>query len=715
MFLIITPSQFSEALLPLKQHKESTGMLTSIVTLEKAFQDYSGRDEAEKVKRCIEDYHRQQYIRYVMLVGDFSIFPVRYTVTDRKSDAALNTAFYPTDLYYSALYKADGSFDDWDGNKNGYYGELFGECHSGPVNVDNVSLEPVVAVGRIPASNAEEVTRYVNKIINYETNAYKESSKKRAMLMATHDWLSDACKVNERIAEEYLTDYECVRMNTEGCLCSSDRVLASDKITDMINRGIDIVNYIGFGDPGSLTIPEGPWKAADAAQLTNSKLPIMCVSIGSTSVAAAHPPYSPYVDINGESHPGLGRGEIFEQLPPQPACRQRVRNADGDLATNLTVRSEHGAIAYIGGTTGMQMYEPTEYFFQSVQASQTIGEAWQGMIRRFYKVQGLPGKLNQQYWFAVAKVHQPWRTMLFGDPSLRIRGAASGKWFDRQITRTDLVSSEAPALGVLRDKLYMSWKGKTGPNLWFSVFDGERWSAHRVTSDDHDSSGAPALAAYKNKLYMVWKGKESDPLIWFSTFDGAVWTRQRITRADRSASFNPSLAVYEGKLYMAWKARGNYPQLWHSYYDGDWSPQKMILEDHGASSAPALVVFQDKLYMFWRGKADAQIWYSVTENSILSDFDEARWSPGRVVDPKFETSDAPALAVYRDKLYMVWKGNGQARYSVFDGDSWTPQQEVGAASGISKAPALAVYDDKLFMTWGDSDQQLWLSYFYVSP
>ncbi len=706
MLLIITPSQFSEALLLLKQHKVNTGLLTSIITLEKIYQDYSGRDEAEKIKRCIEDYHRQQSIRHVMLVGDFATFPVRYTVTDRKSDAAMNTSFCPTDLYYAALYKKDGSFDDWDGNRNGYFGELFGECHSGPVNVDDVSLDPVVAVGRLPVATEEEVVRYVNKVIRYETDAYKESSRKKAMLMATHDWLSDACKVNERIAGEYLTDYDCIKMNTEGCICSSDRVLASEKITDMINRGVDLVNYIGFGDTGTFTIPGEPWSVADAAQLTNTKLPVMCVSIGSTSVVSAFPPYSPYTDIYGESHPGLNRGEVFEETPPQPACLQRVRNADSDLATNLTVRTEHGAAAYVSGLNGMQMYEPTEYFFQSVKGSYTVGQAWQGMIKRFYEKQGIPGKLNQQYWFAVAKAHQPWKTMLFGDPSLRMQGAGGGRWFEKQVTRTDLGSSEAPALGTLRDKLYMAWKGKTGPNLWYSVFDGERWSAHRVTSEDHDSSGSPALTAYKGKLYMVWKGKESDPLIWYSVFDGAVWTRQRITRADRSASFNPSLAVYDNKLYMVWKARGGDPQLWYSYYDGDWSPQRTVGADHGASGAPALVVFRDKLCMFWKGKADALIWSSV--------FDGSDWSPAAVISTEFEISDAPALAVYKDKLYMAWKGNGQAWFSVFDGSAWSPKRAVEAAAGISKAPALAVYDDKLLMTWRDPDQQLYYSY-YVSP
>jgi hypothetical protein len=705
MFLIITPSRFSEALTTLKRHKESTGLLTSIITLEKIYQYYSGKDEAEKVKRCIEDYHRQQSIRYVMLVGDFAAFPVRYTVTDHKSDAAMNTAFYPTDLYYSALYKADGSFDDWDGNKNGYFGELFGECHSGAINVDNVSLEPVVAVGRIPVSTEEEVARYVSKVISYETNVNNETSKRKALLTATHDWLNDACKVNERIAGKYLTDYECIKMNTKECLCVSDRVLTSDKITDMINSGVDLVNYIGFGDPENLAIPGKPWTAVDAAQLTNSKLPVVCVSVGSTSIATSFPPYSPYTDSNGESHPGLNRGEIFEQTPPQPACFQRVRNAETDLATNLTVRTEHGAAAYIGGVVGMQMYEPTEYLFQSVQDSKTVGEAWQGMIRLFYKKQGLPGKLNQQYWFAMAKAHQPWRTMLFGDPSLRMRGAKSGEWFDQQITRTNIESSEVPAIGVLRDKLYMVWKSKTNANLWFSVYDGERWSAHSVTSESYDSSGAPALAAYKDKLYMVWKAKGADTQLCCSSFDGD-WTPQIITGSDHGASGAPALAVFRDKLYMAWKGKTD-SLIWFSDFDGtSWSPAKAAGAGFAASDTPSLAVYEDELYVVWKGKADSYIWFSI--------FNESNWTPACITSYEFETLDAPALAIYKGKLYMAWKGiyGSHAWYSVFNGRSWSMRE---TNLEITKTPVIAEYDDKLFIVWRDPGQQLCYSYFYESP
>src|SRR5665647_1146430 len=104
MLLIITPSGFLSAVTPLKIHKDQTGILTTIVTLENVYRDYTQWDKAEKVKCCIADHQKQGY-RFVMLVGDSDTFPVRFTKTDRYDPNAFNTAFYPTDLYYAALYK----------------------------------------------------------------------------------------------------------------------------------------------------------------------------------------------------------------------------------------------------------------------------------------------------------------------------------------------------------------------------------------------------------------------------------------------------------------------------------------------------------------------------------------------------------------------------------------------------------------------------------
>jgi len=416
MLLIITPSGFLSAVTPLKIHKDQTGILTTIVTLENVYRDYTQGDKAEKVKCCIADHQKQGY-RFVMLVGDSDTFPVRFTKTDSYDPNAFNTAFYPTDLYYAALYKQDGSFDNWDANNNGYYGELNGETHTGPINIDQVNLVPTVAVCRVPASTLDEVDRYVKKVIHYEQQSYGANWVKSTLLMATDDWFADACKVQQRIAENYL------KGDTNTILCTEAGNLTSSAITQKFNLGVVLVGYIGHGDVSELQIPGDYWGVHNIPQLTNVDcLPVMPVAACSTGAFATAPPYSPYVDVNNVDHKGVVNGEIFTSVPPQPSCLQTLTDPDKDLATNLTVRTSAGVIAYLGGITGMQMYEPVEYFIQGLPKFVTVGEAWQWMIQRFYEVQGLPGSLSKPDWFEVARAHQPWKYMLFGDPSLRIAG-----------------------------------------------------------------------------------------------------------------------------------------------------------------------------------------------------------------------------------------------------------------------------------------------------
>jgi len=418
MLLIITPSKYVPAIRRLKAHKEQTGIKTEIFTLEHIWEDYHEGDLAERVKRSIYEAHQYSFdpkLSFVMLVGDADTFPVRYTKTDRNDLNAFNVAFYPTDLYYAGLYK-NGNFDNWDANHNGYYGELSGA--TGTINVDNVNMGPSVAVGRVPASTLTEVETYVSKIITYEWNA-SGSWAQKAVLFATHDWKADACRVQERIAKDYLKEYQCRVYSSMGSPCPSAGTLSAAGITNCFNNGVGLIGYIGHGQTDALQIPSGYWGTSNIPQLKNTDcLPIMAVAACSTAEFTTLPPYGSYVDVNGVKHNGTNQGEKFTAPPPQPSCLQTLIDPDNDLATQLTVRTKAGVIAYLGGVTGMQSYEPVEYFFQGLVKQKTVGAAWQWMVRHYYAVQHNPE------WVTVARVHQPWKYMLFGDPSLRIGGVA---------------------------------------------------------------------------------------------------------------------------------------------------------------------------------------------------------------------------------------------------------------------------------------------------
>jgi hypothetical protein len=168
--LILTPQEFKLPLMLFSSHKDATGMPTLIVTVEEINTNpayASGRDIQEKIK-----------------------LPVRYT---RGGDSVTSGHFYaPSDLYYANLVnKADtdswdnpdtGLFDDWDRNRNNFIGEMGrkdGQARNwGELNVDAVDLKPDVAVGRLPVSNAAELSTLLAKIIVYEQQRRQPLSKR---------------------------------------------------------------------------------------------------------------------------------------------------------------------------------------------------------------------------------------------------------------------------------------------------------------------------------------------------------------------------------------------------------------------------------------------------------------------------------------------------------------------------------------------------------
>ena len=196
---IITPELFSEALQPLVDHKNSYGVETTLKTLENIYSEYDGFDEAEKIKFFIKDAIESWGIQYVLLVGGLNSiiyakprdnpnigvsgwhFPVRYSNVRDGGDPG-----FPCDLYYADIYKEGGAFEDWDSDEDGVLGEYPDDV------IDHV---PDVAVGRLAASDATEVSEVVNKIITYETTAYGSDWFKK-MVVYSGDGFLDQFDIN---------------------------------------------------------------------------------------------------------------------------------------------------------------------------------------------------------------------------------------------------------------------------------------------------------------------------------------------------------------------------------------------------------------------------------------------------------------------------------------------------------------------------------------
>ena len=248
--LIICPSKFEDELQPLVEHKENHGIKTIVMTTENIYSQYNGRDEAEKIKYAIKDAIEQYGIKYVMLVGGLSslissdtwLVPVRYVKLDDNSRTEYS---YISDLYFADIYKyEDGKpvFDDWDSNGNGIFAEWWMK------GKDELDLYPDVYLGRLACRNEKEVQYLVNKIIEYENNAYGSEWFKRVLLVAG-DTFNDAQgwyegEIATAKTAEYLSDFEAVK------IWYSEGNLNQKNVVSAFSQGEGFVHFSGHGSPG---------------------------------------------------------------------------------------------------------------------------------------------------------------------------------------------------------------------------------------------------------------------------------------------------------------------------------------------------------------------------------------------------------------------------------------------------------------------------------
>ena len=265
--LIIAPSEFSDALQPLVEHKNSHNVKTILVTTAEIYGGTyftpQGRDDAEKIKYFIKDAIEQWGIKYVMLVGGLTSLisgqewyvPVVYVHNEDASEPK-----YISDLYYADIYDADGNFSSWDTNDNGVYGEwrMTGK--------DKIDGYPDVYVGRLACRNVKEVQTVVNKIITYESTPSDPSWFKR-LILAGGDTFNDISGHNYlegEVATQQTADYLSDKGFEPIKLWWSLGNLKQSNVVSEISKGAGFVHFSGHGSPGM-------WMAKDFTQDPHGK------------------------------------------------------------------------------------------------------------------------------------------------------------------------------------------------------------------------------------------------------------------------------------------------------------------------------------------------------------------------------------------------------------------------------------------------------------
>jgi hypothetical protein len=424
--VIVVPDEFQALLEPYAQHRRQQ-LPTTVVSLQQALKDTAGSDDPERLKRFLFDRFKEQRIGYVLLVGDADIMPVRYMVLDRVTAAAFDYAFYPSDLYYADLAKADGTFEDWNGRRDsfhaGYFGEVRGEKNKqDAINYDQIDYRPEIAVGRWPVNTDAEIKIVVAKSIAYESSIdQRPSEKPRLALLSVGGWV-DSRGTMDRAAtlmsgwtpeRRYYSD----RARKDGTP-PPDR----EQLTRLLNDGVEVVMHAGHGQDDQW---ERCFSSQDLKDLHNAgQLPVMLSAGCSTARFATLPPYEAYVDVKGAEHRGTNFGEAFTTPPPPPAPYQRGRFNPTGLGEQLLRKGPDGAVVYIGCNTGSQPCGLTllEGFATAAaqKSNRRVGDCWVSAVRFYYERERLEHLQPTSDWYPPSIFFQAMKFMFYGDPSLKM-------------------------------------------------------------------------------------------------------------------------------------------------------------------------------------------------------------------------------------------------------------------------------------------------------
>jgi len=236
--VIISPSEYSDELQPLMNHKNSYEVKTIIKTTETIYTEYQGVDETEKIKYFIKDAIENWGITNVLLVGSIDKLPIRTTYAGFWGENDVLT-----DLYYADIYNDTGGFCSWDGNNNGIFGEVKHEHHQ-TYDIDSLDLFPDVNIGRLACVDENEVNIIVDKIIHYETDTYGKNWFNNIVLCGGDTFPSHNGNEGEminNIVEGKMSDFTPIKLWT------SDDTFNARNLNNAVNNGAGFVDYSGHG------------------------------------------------------------------------------------------------------------------------------------------------------------------------------------------------------------------------------------------------------------------------------------------------------------------------------------------------------------------------------------------------------------------------------------------------------------------------------------
>ena len=222
---------------PLVTYKIETGYRTELSLIADILTQYSGRDDAEKLREYLKQFYAEGGL-YVLLAGDETVLPIRHAYPNSASSLPTLDQLQVCDLYFADLT------GDWDADGDGVWGERY---------TDGVDIIPELLVGRLPINTPEEATNYVAKLIRYETDP---GSGDRGYLQRAFFFSSDQMRdyaehgQHGAIAEAYPDWFEIDTVSGVEMANGADPAPTNRDPVDLapiLNQGFGIVNIIAHG------------------------------------------------------------------------------------------------------------------------------------------------------------------------------------------------------------------------------------------------------------------------------------------------------------------------------------------------------------------------------------------------------------------------------------------------------------------------------------
>ncbi|OQW95780.1 MAG: hypothetical protein BWK77_06885, partial [Verrucomicrobia bacterium A1] len=231
--------------------------------MENIVTNYSGVDNAEKLRNFLIDAYNTWGTDYVLLGGDIGVVPMRKLWCTAAGEEDL----IPSDLYYQCL----------NGNYNNDGDDRWGEPTDGPGGAD-VDLVAELYIGRASAENPAEMENFVFKTLAYENENESSPHLRTALMCGEHLGFGGVSEYAWQSMDEIRYGSDSNGYTTTGFAASElftvdtlyDRegyTWAKADLIALINSGAySIINHLGHANYNYVM----KFYNADADALTNS-------------------------------------------------------------------------------------------------------------------------------------------------------------------------------------------------------------------------------------------------------------------------------------------------------------------------------------------------------------------------------------------------------------------------------------------------------------